>query len=203
MYRDSTGHVFVPRDALLDVARAANAPVYGLWENMLGQGMVGGHLMSFKAQGRMAGELGRRVLNGEKPGEIPIVYEGTNIYKFDWRQIKRWGLKESDLPPGSLIRFKEHSLWEDHKREVIGTVAAFCLLGLLIIFLLINLTRRRRAERSLASRLEFETLLADLSAQFVAVSAAEVDQEIDQGIKQLVEFLGVDGGRLWQLSGPE
>ena len=94
--------------------------------------------------------MGRRVLNGEKPENIPIVYDGTNFYEFDWRQLKRWGLKESDLPPGSMVRFKEPSLWEDHQKEIIGTAVAFCFLGLLIVVLLINLGRRRRAERELA-----------------------------------------------------
>ena len=149
LFRDSAGNDYLPREALARVTQAANAPVYALWENLLGLGIVGGHLMSFGAQGRTAGEIGRRVLNGEKPGEIPIVYDGTNIYEFDWRQLKRWGLKESDLPPGSMVRFKEPSLWEDHQKEFIGTAVAFCFLGLLIVVLLINLGRRRRAERSL------------------------------------------------------
>jgi PAS domain S-box-containing protein len=203
MLRDSTGQGFVPREALERVAQVTNAPVYALWENLLGHGIVGGHLMSFTEQGRLAGDMGRRVLNGEKPENIPIIYEGADVYEFDWRQLKRWGLKESALPPGSLVRFKEPSLWESHKREVIGTGAAFSVLSLLIVGLLINLSQRRRAEGALAKRLQFETLLAELSGQFVAVEANEVDREIDQGIKQLVEFLGIDRGRLWQLSGPQ
>ncbi|MEJ2670941.1 MAG: ABC transporter substrate binding protein [Deltaproteobacteria bacterium] len=203
MLRDSTGHDFVPLEALERVAQAANAPVYGLWETLLGHGIVGGHLMSFTEQGRLAGELGRRVLNGAKPENIPVIYEGGDVYAFDWRQLQRRGLKESALPPGSLVRFKEPSLWESHKREVIGTGAAFSVLSLLVVGLLINLGRRRRAEGSLAKRLKFETLVAELSGQFVAVEAGKVDQEIDQGIKRLVEFLGVDRGRLWQLSGPQ
>jgi PAS domain S-box-containing protein len=198
--RDSTGQAFVPWEVPGRVAQAANAPVYGLWENLLGQGIVGGHLMSFKEQGRLAGEMGRRVLNGEKPEDIPVVWQGANFYEFDWRQLKRWGLKERDLPPGSLVRFKEPSLWESYKREIVGTATAFCLLSLLTIGLLINLARRRRVERFLAMRLEFEMLLAELSAQFVAVEANEVAREIDLGIKRLVEFLGVDRGRLWQFS---
>ena len=198
MLRDSTDHGFVPREALERVARAANAPVYGLWENLLGHGIVGGHLMSFTEEGRLAGDMGRRVLNGERPENIPIVYEDTNVYEFDWRQLKRWGLKESALPPGSLVRFKEPSLWENHKREVIGTAAAFSVLSLLVIGLLINLGQRRRAERALAKRLQFETLLAELSAQFVTVEANEVDREIDQGLKRLGEFLGIDRGIMWR-----
>jgi PAS domain S-box-containing protein len=203
MFRDSTGYGFVPQEALERVAQAANAPVYALWENLLGHGIVGGQLMNFKAQGRVAGELGGRVLNGERPENIPMVYKGANVYEFDWRQLKRWGLKESDIPPGSLVRFRQQSLWESHKGEVMGTAAAFGVLSLLVVGLLINLGRRRRAERALAKRLEFETFLAEFSGQFVAVEAKAVDREIDQGIKQLVEFLGIDRGRLWQLSGPQ
>ena len=200
MFRDSTGHDYIPREALERVAQAAKAPVYALWETLLGYGIVGGHLMSFKEQGRVVGEMGRRVLNGENPGNIPIVYEGASVYEFDWRQLKRWGLKESDLPSGSLVRFKEPSLWESHKRVILGTAAAFCLLSLLTVGLLINLGRRRRAERFLARRLDFETFLAELSAHFVTLEAHEVDREIDFGVERLVEFLGVDRGRLWQFS---
>ena len=200
MFRDSTGHDFTPFEALQSVAQAGKAPVYGLWETLLGYGIVGGHLMSFREQGRLAGEMGRRILNGEKTENIPIVYESANVYEFDWRQLKRWGLKESDLPPGSLVRFKEPSLWETYKREIIVTVAAFCLLSLLTIGLLVNLGRRRRAERSLTRRLEFETMLAKLSALFVAVAANEVGREIDQGLKRLGKFLGIDRGILWRFS---
>jgi PAS domain S-box-containing protein len=200
MFRDRTNQAFVPLVALEKLAQTANVPVYGLWETLLGHGIVGGHLMSFKEQGRLAGEMGRRVLNGENPGNIPIVYEGANVYEFDWRQLQRWGFKERNLPPGSQVRFKEPSMWESHKLEVIGTAAAFCLLILLTVGLLINLRRRRRAERALARRLEFETLLAELSAQFVAAEANEVDREIDQGFKRLGEFLGIDRGILWRFS---
>lgn len=114
IFRDSQGTDFVPRDALDKISQAANAPVYGLWEALLSHGMVGGHLMSFQAQGRVAGEMRRRILNGEKPENIPIVYEGTNVYEFDWRQLKRWGLRERDLPPGSIVRYKEFTFWEEH-----------------------------------------------------------------------------------------
>jgi PAS domain S-box-containing protein len=203
MLRDRTGQGFVPQEVLGRVTQAANVPVYALWENLLGHGIVGGHLMSFKAQGRVAGELGRRVLNGERPENIPIVYEGSDVYEFDWRQLQRWGLRESDLPPGSLVRFKEHSLWEDHKWEIISTIVAFCMLSLVTVGLLINLRQRRWVEKALAKRLQFETLLAQLSAQFVAVEANEVNREIDQGIKRLAEFLGIDRCRLWQLSGSQ
>jgi len=149
IFRDSQGTDFVPRTALALISQLANAPVYGLWENLLGQGMVGGHLMSFTAEGRMTGKIGRRVLNGERPENIPTVSEGTTAYEFDWRQLKRWGLREVDLPPGSIVHFKKYTFWEEHKGEVIATATVFSVLSLLVVGLLINLGQRRRAESSL------------------------------------------------------
>ena len=200
LFSDSTGQAFVPREVAGRVAQAANAPVFGLWENLLGQGIVGGHLTSFTKQGRLAGEMGRRVLNGEKPENIPAVWQEANFYAFDWRQLERWGLKEGDLPPGSLVRFKERPLWEKHKRAIMGAAAAFSLLSLLAVALLIDLLRRRRVERSLARRLEFEKLLAELSAEFVAVESHEVDRAIVQGLERLGEFLGADRARMSRLT---
>ena len=39
-----------------------------------------------------------RILKGERPQDIPVV-KGADVYMFDWRGLKRWGLKESALPP--------------------------------------------------------------------------------------------------------
>lgn len=52
-------------------------------------------------------------------------------------------------------------------------------------------------------RLRFEALLAGLSATFVHVPAARVDAEIDDALRRLVEFLGVDRGGLAELLSDE
>jgi hypothetical protein len=31
---------------------------------------------------------------------------------FDWRQLQRWKISESRLPPGSEIRFREPAIWQ-------------------------------------------------------------------------------------------
>lgn len=200
LFRDSLGNEFLPQEFLGRVAQVANAPVYGLWENLLGQGIVGGHLMSFRAQGQKAGELGRRVLMGEKPENIPIVYEGTNFSLFDWRQLKRWGIPETALPPGSEVRFRETSVWEHYKWHITGLFSLILLQGLVISFLIINRRKRLRAEGNLAARLQFETLLAELSAKFINLPTLQVDREIEQSLRSLADFLEIDRGRIWQLS---
>jgi formate hydrogenlyase transcriptional activator len=55
-----------------------------------------------------------------------------------------------------------------------------------------------RAE--LEERLRFERLLAETSARFINVSAAEVDREIEDAQRRICESLGIDLLAVWQLS---
>lgn len=48
-------------------------------------------------------------------------------------------------------------------------------------------------------RIRFESLLTDLSATFVNVPAHQVDSQIVAGLRQIVEFLGIDRSGLGQL----
>src|SRR4029077_28274 len=70
------------------VANAANAPVFVVDDVDVGRGTVGGDVFSFTLAGQVAAGMAARVLNGEKPRDIPIV-RGANIYMFDWRALRR------------------------------------------------------------------------------------------------------------------
>jgi hypothetical protein len=50
---------------------------------------------------------------------------------------------------------------------------------------------QRRAER-FEGRLEFETLISDLSSRFIGLPAGEVDSEIEAEQRRVCGFLGVD-----------
>ena len=55
---------------------------------------------------------------------------------FDWRQLQRWGIDESRLPPGSEIRFRVPTVWELYGSYIIATVVVVIAQLLLIAGLL-------------------------------------------------------------------
>src|SRR3954447_25895144 len=59
---------------------------------------------------------------------------------------------------------------------------------------------RARLLELLDERLGFETLLARLSATFIHLPAEEVDGQIERGLRQIVDFLGIDRSSLAQFS---
>jgi hypothetical protein len=54
---------------------------------------------------RITAAVAIRILNGEKAGDIKTVPTGFAAPVFDWRQMQRWGISESNLPPGSTVYF--------------------------------------------------------------------------------------------------
>ena len=155
MVRDATGRNYQTPIVAKQVAEASRAPVYGALETTFGQGIIGGVMASFESHGTLAGETTARLLAGERAESIPL-QTSSSVALIDWRQLQRWRLDAERLPPGSVVQFREPTIWQRYRWQI-SAVAALCLAQTLLISrLLIQRRRRRRAEReveSLAGRL--------------------------------------------------
>jgi PAS domain S-box-containing protein len=80
--------------------------------------------------------------------------QSANVYTFDWRALKRWGLKEKNLPPGSVVLNREPSIWETYQWYLIPGVSLILLQALLIAGLMRQHARRRTAEAELRAALD-------------------------------------------------
>jgi len=144
--RDAAGTRFASgTESAPMIAAAATVPVFSLVDVFFNHGEVGGKIFSLAEDGKVAGGLALRILNGERPQEIPIV-QGGSRYMFDWRALKRWGLKEKNLPPGSIVINRPLSVWEAYKWYIIAGISLFLLQTLLIVALLWHRKKRKRAE---------------------------------------------------------
>jgi signal transduction histidine kinase len=146
--RDPAGNSYVPRDVIAKLAHASAAPVYAISTTYIGVGTVGGYVINWAKTGVAAADLALKLMGRSQP-QIVVPPDGTSEYMFDWRELKRWGFSEKDLPPGSVIKYKVPTAWEQYRWRIVGTgvlvVAQFLLIG----GLLIQGYRRRRAEESL------------------------------------------------------
>jgi PAS domain S-box-containing protein len=197
--RDGTGRPYTSRDLIPAFSAASSAPIYGMSDGHIGFGIVGGSVISFEAQGKQAAEIGRRVLRGEKLADIPPAV-ATSSYVFDWRQLHRFGLSESALPAGSIVRFAFRSPWQLYRRWIVGGVSFVLVESIFIFYLLMQRGRRRRAESLLRYELDFESLVSDLSANFATVPTEQTSAEIEKALGKLREFLTLDRVCLYETS---
>jgi signal transduction histidine kinase len=132
--RDSAGTHYTSRETGPLIPSAANAPVFSLFDVYFGYGQVGGNLTNIRAQGTLAGRAALEILDGVSPNDIPVAH-APNTFVFDWRALKHWGIRESDLPPGSVVLFREISVWERTKRIWASGLLIILALSLLATYL--------------------------------------------------------------------
>jgi signal transduction histidine kinase len=143
---DAAGVPYERGAALKSLLEVSAAPVFSIAESEVGRGVVGGPYESQHREGVLIAEAALRALRGQNPAKpvIQVVDDEAPIY--DWRELKRWGINPKRLPPGSEIRFRPPSLWDEHRALLMTTLSIVALQATLLFGLLWQRIRRRRAE---------------------------------------------------------
>ena len=104
---------------------------------------------TLESAGVAAADLAVKILARGDSKILPPPIGTAHSYRVDARQLQRWGFSEKNLPAGTVVLFKEPTLWEQHPNLVLATIGVFALLTSILSVLSVQMIRRRRAEASL------------------------------------------------------
>jgi PAS domain S-box-containing protein len=107
---------------------------------------------------------------------------------FDWRQLKRWGISEDRLPPGSIVEFRVPSFWTQYRNYAFSAIALFVMQSALILGQVINRRRRKRAEEALRESEERFRNMADTAPVMIWMS--DRDEQFVYVNRQWLDFSG-------------
>ncbi len=142
---DSNEATFGYLEVLSEVAQ--RLPTYSVYPGLgLTHGAIGGAYRDIPKDVRLTGEIAARVLNGARPEDISVVRDPVLTAEVDWRALQRWQIADSALPRGTLILNRELTLWERGRKYFIPAIALIALQAVLIIGLLWQRARKRKAE---------------------------------------------------------
>lgn len=162
---DSTGKLFDSSQVIRRLTTEARVPVFVSYSIHLERGgAVGGHVLNMKLFGREVGNKAIDILTGRaEPKKVQAL--DTAEYQFDWNELKRWGIAEDRLPPGSVILNKPPSLWETYKWHIIIMALAVVLLVMLLEAGVIALYwRNKRKTEAELLRLDRLNLVGEMAA---------------------------------------
>jgi PAS domain S-box-containing protein len=149
MLTDRAGERFArTADLVARISAASSAPLYGVYDYSVGDGIVGGYVEPMESIGADIGRLALEILAGERGDTPPTRIAAKPQFVVDARQMNRWGLDESRLPPGTVVKFREPSLWDQYRGLILGA-AAFMVFQTMLIILLVLRARERRIEHAL------------------------------------------------------
>ena len=152
-FADGAGQPQVSPQVAENVAKISPAPVYSPISTNLGVGIVGGYMDSWEEEGAASADVALEILSGKPRDAIPRQNTPRHSYQIDERQLKRWGLNNSRLPSDADVRFRQFSVWEQYRWQILAIVAVLLLQSVVIAGLIIERRRRRAAEQELRQRL--------------------------------------------------
>jgi signal transduction histidine kinase len=154
------------------------APIFTHTDSLFGQGIVGGPMFSSHEMAAACAKVAVRLLNGETAGDIKIVPVGLAAPRYDRRQLEKWGIKDSLLPAGSEIFFREPTAWQRYSWQIALITAIVLVQAGLIMGLLREHRRRQLAEVQSRQR------MAELARVMRFSTAGELTGSIAHEINQ-------------------
>jgi signal transduction histidine kinase len=192
---DAAGVPHERLDALARLREASNAPIFSLFENELGHGVVGGPSVSQTRMGQETARVALRQLSGAPVAAPEVVTVGMEAVVYDARELQRWNIDASRLPPGSELRFREASAWVRYRNEIVAVSLVIVAQAALIGALLVQRSRRRRAEQ------EARTLGGRLITAYEDESR-RLGRELHDDITQRLAGVSIEAATLGRIGDP-
>jgi signal transduction histidine kinase len=184
-FSDSEGREYTEEE-VASVMQSCKAPIYTNNFLLMGAGPVGGCMNVPAHHGQIAGEMAIKILNGVKAGSIPIMHAGPKDFIFDYNQLERFGISNSQLPANSTVINEPKSFYREYKKQVWFISGVFSILSVLVLLLSTDIIKRRRVERKL---LDYQGQLKSLASELTLTEererrriAMDIHDRISQGL---------------------
>jgi len=178
LWVDGAGAVYGDKDPLKRISEVANAPIFTFDLSYFHGEVVGGPMFSPADGGRLTAAAAVRLLGGEKGSDIKVPPIGFSAPIYDWRQLQRWHISESRLPPGSEVLFREPTAWQRYSWQIALITAIILAQAGLIAAMLTE--RRRRQFAEVQSRQRSAELARVMRFSTAGELTASIAHEINQ-----------------------
>jgi signal transduction histidine kinase len=175
---DASGEPQEEDRVLARLIKAGRSPVFTYMDSEFGRGIVGGPMMSTQEIARQSAAAAVRILNGEIPETVKTPVLGASTPKYDWRELQRWKISEALLPPDSVVQFRQPTIWQSYRWQILLLTAAILVQAAMIMVLLYEHRRRRVAE--VAARTSMSELMHMNRIATAGELSASIAHEVNQ-----------------------
>ena len=155
------------------------SPIYSILNYDVGQGSIGGKVINHFIQGQKAGSIALNLLNGYDTKELFIADDEANQYFFDYKSLKKFNIKTSDLPEGSVVINHPKELIKEYKNILIASL--LLLIGLLgmILVLLWYIVYKKRYEKAILNAMHNAEEASNIKTHFISNISHELKTPIN------------------------
>ena len=155
------------------------SPIYSILNYDVGQGSIGGKVINHFIQGQKAGSIALNLLNGYDTKELFIADDEANQYFFDYKALKKFNIKTSDLPEGSIIINHPMKFINEYKNILIASLLLFIGLITMILALLWYIVYKKRYEKAILNAMHNAEEANKIKTHFISNISHELKTPIN------------------------
>ncbi len=164
MTEDASGSRYNNEQAVKLITAYANVPVLRMVYGGIGDGLLGGNIVSLKLSGELAAKITSEIVHGKDPSSYSVI-DSTNIYCIDEAVMKKYGLSLKLIPDGAEIINHTPSFFEKYSIIMIPITIIISLLIIIIVILLLRTIQQLILNRELT--VEKRQLTKDSTCDFL------------------------------------
>ena len=154
MNEDASGRHYSNDQSVQLLTQVAQVPIFRIVDGDIGDGVLGGNVVSMKLSGQMAAQMANEIIAGKDPAEFDVVRDSPNVYYLDEIVMRKFGLDLSLVPEGTQIVNHTPDFIERYRELVIPGLLV--IVAMISIMLLIGIDNLRKSK--LAKQLEIEQI---------------------------------------------
>ena len=155
------------------------SPIYSILNYDVGQGSIGGKVINHFIQGQKAASIALNLLNGYDTKELFIADDEANQYFFDYKALKKFNIKTSDLPEGSIIINHPMKFINEYKNILIASLLLFIGLITMILALLWYIVYKKRYEKAILNAMHNAEEANKIKTHFISNISHELKTPIN------------------------
>lgn len=158
MTEDASGKHYTNEESVQLIAEYASVPALRMVEGGIGQGLLGGNVVSMYKSGEMAAQMAMDIITGTDSGAIDVVADSPNVYCVDEAVMEKFHMKLSLIPEGATVVNHEENFIERNREALIpGLILVGALLVIILWVCFDNVRRRKLLEELEQARGIMET----------------------------------------------
>ncbi len=144
MTEDASGRQYTNLESVRLIAETAKVPAMRMVEGGIGEGLLGGNVVSMYKSGEIAAQMALDIIEGKDSGQIDVVADSPNVYCVDEQVMKKFDLDMSVVPEGAVIINHQPLFFERYRAVLVPGAVLFGALMIIILWGAIDNAKRRR-----------------------------------------------------------
>lgn len=159
MTEDASGRQYTNSQSIQLISRYAKVPAFRMVSGGIGEGLLGGNIVSMERSGEIAAEIAMQIIDGRPASEFDVMVDSPNVYCIDEAVMKKFSLDLSLIPKGAEIINHEESFWEHNRAALIpAVIIILLLLGIIAVAVFDNLNHRRLSKDLGIAKIKLENV---------------------------------------------